>query len=59
MPDALKPFAVALVCGRCFVGCRPRATTEQERYDFGQTLSPAYEGWEVNDDGSFNWCSAT
>lgn len=27
---------------------------QQERYSSGQTLSPAYEGWERNDDGSFN-----
>ena len=30
------------------------AAAQQARYDFGQTLSPAYEGWELNDDGSFN-----
>ena len=23
-------------------------------YDFGQEVVPAYEGWEQNDDGSFN-----
>ena len=54
MPDALKPFAVALVALGRFVGRAVPVATEQERYDFGQTLSPAYEGWEVNDDGSFN-----
>ena len=27
---------------------------QQERYSSGQTLSPAYEGWERNGDGSFN-----
>ena len=53
MPDALKPFAVALVAVVVSFVAIPVAT-EQERYDFGQTLSPAYEGWEVNDDGSFN-----
>lgn len=53
MPDALKPFTVALVAVVVSLVAVPVAT-EQERYDFGQTLSPAYEGWEVNDDGSFN-----
>ena len=32
----------------------PPPGAAQERYDFGQSLSPAYEGWEVNEDGSFN-----
>ena len=53
MPDALKPFTVALVAVVVSLAAVP-ATSEQDRYDFGQTLSPAYEGWEVNDDGSFN-----
>ena len=32
----------------------PPPGAAQERYDVGQSLSPAYEGWEVNADGSFN-----
>ena len=32
----------------------PGVAAQQERYSSGQTLSPAYEGWERNDDGSFN-----
>ena len=32
----------------------PPPGAAQERYDFGQSMSPAYEGWEVNEDGSFN-----
>ena len=53
MPDSLKPFAVALLAVVVSLAAVP-AATQQQHYDFGQTLSPAYEGWEVNDDGSFN-----
>ena len=53
MPDAMKPLAAALLATAVVITpILPSA--QQERYDYGQTLSPAYEGWEVNDDGSFN-----
>lgn len=32
----------------------PRAVSAQQGYSSGQTIAPAYEGWEQNDDGSFN-----
>ena len=53
MPDALKPFVPAVVAVVVSLAVVPAASL-QERYDFGQTLSPSYEGWEVNEDGSFN-----
>ena len=31
----------------------PRAAPAQQGYSSGQTIAPAYEGWEQNDDGSF------
>lgn len=31
-----------------------RASTQSLTYNSGQTVSPAFEGWEKNDDGSFN-----
>ena len=29
-------------------------TVAQQAYMSGQSISPAYEGWEQNDDGSFD-----
>jgi hypothetical protein len=40
--------AVALVCGLTVVGAQTRFT-----YSSGQPLSPAYEGWMPNADGTF------
>jgi hypothetical protein len=41
---------VAVVC-LCLNGARGRA---QIHYDTGQNVVPVFEGWERNDDGSFN-----
>ena len=30
------------------------ASTQMLSYSRGQNVSPAFEGWEKNDDGSFN-----
>jgi hypothetical protein len=40
--------AIALVCGLVVLGAQTRFT-----YSSGQPLSPAYEGWMPNDDGTF------
>ena len=32
----------------------PGAVSAQQGFSSGQTIAPAYEGWEQNDDGSFN-----
>ena len=33
----------------------PSTVLAQETYSKGQSISPAYEGWEQNPDGSFNF----
>ncbi|MCY4120677.1 MAG: hypothetical protein OXG72_07125 [Acidobacteria bacterium] len=45
-------FGIAVVVVALFAA--PSFGLAQELYATGQTISPAYEGWERNDDGSFN-----
>jgi hypothetical protein len=42
-------FSAAVVCGALTVG-----TAQQMIYSSGQTVAPAFEGWEKNEDGTFN-----
>jgi hypothetical protein len=44
-------FIGAVVCALVLAGSSPGAQT----YSRGQNVSPAYEGWEQNEDGSFNF----
>jgi hypothetical protein len=38
----------------CVLGWQLTVRTQSLTYNSGQDVSPAYEGWEQNDDGSFN-----
>ena len=47
----MKRFAfAALIVGLAY----QTASTQMLSYSRGQNVSPAFEGWEKNDDGSFN-----
>lgn len=47
--------AIAAGCLACaLMVSAPEATDAQLSYTKGQTVSPAYEGFEVNEDGSYN-----
>ena len=53
-PDgAARPFAVALALALAWAAA-PAEGTAQLSYSRGQPVSPAYEGFEVNPDGSYN-----
>jgi plastocyanin len=43
----ILPVAIAVLAGQT-------ASTQSLSYSRGQNVSPAFEGWEKNDDGSFN-----
>ncbi|HIC14095.1 MAG TPA: hypothetical protein EYO83_03055, partial [Gemmatimonadetes bacterium] len=46
-------FALTLIALLTLVAHQP--SSAQETYTKGQNISPAYEGWEQNPDGSFNF----
>lgn len=51
----LTALIVAITVGMVTViAAQPSGWSRQERYKTGQTIAPAYEGWEQNADGSFN-----
>lgn len=49
-----RPF-VCLLAALAIVWTDRGTGAQQLSYSRGQNISPAYEGWEKNDDGSFNF----
>ena len=47
--------AIVFLALACLLVQSPSAVSAQETYSKGQSISPAYEGWEQNPDGSFNF----
>ena len=50
-----KSAFVAAAIGLLVLGSHERTAAQSLTYNSGQTASPAYEGWEENPDGSFNF----
>ena len=55
MPGALAVGVSVLALGLAVSALRPYDADAQESYSRGQNVSPAYEGWEENEDGSFSF----
>ena len=49
-----RPALLLLVASAIVVFAGQRISTQSLTYSSGQDVSPAFEGWEQNDDGSFN-----
>jgi hypothetical protein len=47
-------LAAGLLMGITLLGTPSTATAQGLTFNRGQSISPAYEGWERNEDGSFN-----
>lgn len=54
MSTTLVPMRIGLLGAALVMGTLTVATAQQMAYLNGQTVAPAFEGWEKNADGSFN-----
>ncbi len=52
--SAVLPRALLLLSAASLFLAREGAAQSRPSFDFGQDVSPAFEGWEQNEDGSFN-----
>ena len=53
--QSVPTFVLALIVSASFLAQPPSSAKAQETYSKGQNISPAYEGWEQNPDGSFSF----
>jgi hypothetical protein len=53
--QGVPTFVLALIASASFLAQPPSSAKAQETYSKGQNISPAYEGWEQNPDGSFSF----
>ena len=53
--QGIPAFTLILIASASFLAQAPSSAKAQETYSKGQNISPAYEGWEQNPDGSFNF----
>lgn len=51
----ISAFGLILIASASLIAQTPSRARAQETYSKGQNISPAYEGWEQNPDGSFNF----
>ncbi len=51
----ISAFGLILIASASLIAQTPSRAEAQETYSKGQNISPAYEGWEQNPDGSFNF----
>jgi hypothetical protein len=54
MRSAVRTGVLAVFCLVLFGICSVPAVAAQQSFATGQSMSPAYEGWEQNADGSYN-----
>ena len=52
---SISAFGLILIASASLIAQTPSRARAQETYSKGQNISPAYEGWEQNPDGSFNF----
>ncbi|MBU00445.1 MAG: hypothetical protein CME14_03995 [Gemmatimonadetes bacterium] len=51
----ISALSLILIASASLIAQTPSRAKAQESYSKGQNISPAYEGWEQNPDGSFNF----
>jgi hypothetical protein len=52
---SISAFGLILIASASLIAQTPSRARAQETYSKDQNISPAYEGWEQNPDGSFNF----
>ena len=52
---SISALSLILIASASLIAQTPSRAKAQETYSKGQNISPAYEGWEQNPDGSFNF----